>query len=316
MYVYTLGIYTWQFSGGAYKEQASEASKRPSSMIMENRKGSISLSQPHSLSDPNSLPATLTIDKYESGRAEAIGTLCKIFCAKKTGEEILPVYLARFYMALQQCMKITESKECDETLCCILLNSTDLFSLDLDGIHVLLPLFISALEIVLPDKDLKIKSHSMQFNKTELRRSAIHILISILALPLHFQTLPIRDLTNENTEGLLTFIQLKPRLINILMNALQVETDAQNTHMLLGGLLLTVQDAVAFEEGECSSNVSAMATGSGIEAAAGSSIGGGSSSAAIVCDQHNPLTGSQSTVVATHGNTDSNVLSSGRRKKY
>jgi hypothetical protein len=34
------------------------------------------------------------------------------------------------------------------------------------------------------------------------------------------------------------------------MNALQVETDAQNTHMLLGGLLLTVQDAVAFEESE------------------------------------------------------------------
>ena len=34
------------------------------------------------------------------------------------------------------------------------------------------------------------------------------------------------------------------------MNALQVETDAQNTHMLLGGLLLTVQDAVTFEETE------------------------------------------------------------------
>lgn len=49
---------------------------------------------------------------------------------------------------------------------------------------------------------------------------------------------------------MLTFIQLKPRLINILMNALQVETDAQNTHMLLGGLLLTVQDAVTFEDNE------------------------------------------------------------------
>lgn len=47
-----------------------------------------------------------------------------------------------------------------------------------------------------------------------------------------------------------TFIQLKPRLMNILMNALQVETDAQNTHMLLGGLLLCVQDAVTFEETE------------------------------------------------------------------
>lgn len=40
--------------------------------------------------------------------------------------------------------------------------------------------------------------------------------------------------------------------MNILMNALQVETDAQNTHMLLGGLLLCVQDAVTFEETEVS----------------------------------------------------------------
>ncbi|XP_018785169.1 PREDICTED: ral GTPase-activating protein subunit beta isoform X5 [Bactrocera latifrons] len=232
------------------KKQATEASKRPSSMIMENRKGSISLSQPNSLNDPNSLPPSLTIDKYESGRAEAIGTLCKIFCAKKTGEEILPVYLARFYMALQQCLKITEAKECDETLASILLNSSDLFRLELNGVQVLLPGFISALEIVLPDKDLKIKTQAMHFNKTELRRASINILLSILTLPLHFQTLPIRDLTNESTECVISFIQVKPRLINILMNALQVETDAQNTHMLLGGLLLTVQDAVTFEETE------------------------------------------------------------------
>lgn len=49
---------------------------------------------------------------------------------------------------------------------------------------------------------------------------------------------------------MITFIQLKPRIIHILMNALQVENDAQNTHMLLGGLLLTVQDAVAFEDND------------------------------------------------------------------
>lgn len=32
------------------------------------------------------------------------------------------------------------------------------------------------------------------------------------------------------------------------MNAIQVETDAQNTHMLLGGLMLCVQDSALFEE--------------------------------------------------------------------
>lgn len=46
----------------------------------------------------------------------------------------------------------------------------------------------------------------------------------------------------------ITFIQLKPRLINILMNAIQVETDPQNTHMLLGGLMLCVQDSALFED--------------------------------------------------------------------
>ncbi|XP_017114993.1 ral GTPase-activating protein subunit beta isoform X9 [Drosophila elegans] len=248
------------------KKQACEASKRPSSMIMEHRKGSISLSQPNSLNDPQSLPPTLTIDKYESGRAEAIGTLCKIFCAKKTGEEILPVYLARFYMALQQCLKITESRECDETLASILLHSSDLFRLDLDGINVLLPGFIAALEIVLPDKDLKLKTQSMVFNRTELRRSAINILLSIMVLPLHYQTLPIRDLTSETSEKMYTFIQLKSRLMNILMNALQVETDAQNTHMLLGGLLLCVQDAVTFEETELGGgNASLSHNSSGVQ---------------------------------------------------
>ena len=36
------------------------------------------------------------------GKAEALGTLCRIFCHKKTDEEISPLYLARFYLALQK----------------------------------------------------------------------------------------------------------------------------------------------------------------------------------------------------------------------
>lgn len=52
----------------------------------------------------------------------------------------------------------------------------------------------------------------------------------------------------SNNFRVITFIQLKPRLINILMNAIQVETDPQNTHMLLGGLMLCVQDSALFEE--------------------------------------------------------------------
>lgn len=180
-----------------FLEQATEASRRPSSMIMDNRKGSLSISQPPSLNESTDLPSFLKIDNFESGRAEAIGALCRIFCAKKTSEEILPVYLARFYIALQQGLKVPENRECEETLASILYNCSDLFRLDLDGIQVLLPSFIAALELVLPDKDLKMKAHIL-LNKNELRRASIQILLSILALPLHFQSLPIRDLKNSS----------------------------------------------------------------------------------------------------------------------
>lgn len=37
---------------------------------------------------------------YEAGRAEACGTLCRMMCSHKTGEEILPIYMARFYIVL------------------------------------------------------------------------------------------------------------------------------------------------------------------------------------------------------------------------
>lgn len=165
-----------------------------------------------------------------------------MFCAKKTGEEILPVYLARFYLALQHGLKISQNRECGETLVSILLNSSDLFRLDLDGVQILIPSVISALEIVLPEKDLKLKS---VVSKIELRRASIHLLLSMLVVPLHFQNLVIREL--GNVERNITFAQLKPRLMNLLMNALQVESDPQNTHMLLGGLLLCVQDSSVLE---------------------------------------------------------------------
>ncbi|XP_064215026.1 ral GTPase-activating protein subunit beta isoform X6 [Tribolium castaneum] len=220
-----------------HNRQTHDQNKRPSSVLME------SYSQPSSISD---IPS-LTIDKYEGGKAEALGTLCRIMCAKKTGEEILPVYLARFYLAVQQGLK-APNRECGETMVAILMNSSDLFRLDLDGIRVLIPVFITALEIVLPDKDLKLNSN---VSKIELRRASIHLLSSMLVLPLHFQNVVIKELISSGfSERPVTFAQLKPRLMNLVMNALQIETDPQNTHMLLGSLFLCVQDSSIYEKVE------------------------------------------------------------------
>ncbi|XP_066140830.1 ral GTPase-activating protein subunit beta isoform X3 [Euwallacea fornicatus] len=228
-----------------HSRQSSGSFQRPNSMVIESGKSSLSFSQPSSLSEAE-IPPGLTIDKYESGKAEALGTLCRIFCAKKTGEEILPVYLARFYLAISQGLKSgSSSKECGDCMVAILMNSTEIFSLDLDGVRTLIPAYVSALEIVLPDKDLKLSNN---VNKVELRRAAIHLLLSFLVLPLHFQNCPIKELCSAaNGDKAASFSSLKPKLMNLLMNALQVEYDPLNTHMLLGGLFLSVQDSALYE---------------------------------------------------------------------
>ena len=74
----------------------------------------------------------------------------------------------------------------------------------------------------------------------------------MLTLPLHFANMPIKELvpgTDRNTP-LTNFNHLKPKIVNLLVNALQVETETGNAQMLLGCLLLMVQDSSALEEAE------------------------------------------------------------------
>ncbi|CAH1106389.1 unnamed protein product [Psylliodes chrysocephalus] len=248
LHLYGEWLFEAAFVGSELPQRNTGDSKRPNSIVMDG-KSPLNFSQPGSMTDSSEVPSNLTIDKYESGKAEALGTLCRIMCAKKTGEEILPVYLARFYLAILQGLKVPPNRECGECMAAILINSANLFHLDLDGVRLLMPAFISALEVVLPDKDLKLKNSNV--NKVELRKSCIQLLLSMLVLPLHFQNVIIKELINTGSnEKPVTFLQLKPKLMNLLMNALQIESDPQNTHMLLGGLFLCVQDSAIFEKVE------------------------------------------------------------------
>lgn len=99
----------------------------------------------------------------------------------------------RFYLAILQGLKVSSNKECGECTAAIVVNSSNLFHLDLDGARILIPAFISALEVVLPNKDLKLSNN---INKVELRKSAIQLLLSMLVLPLHFQHISIKELIN------------------------------------------------------------------------------------------------------------------------
>uniref|UniRef100_A0A8C7Q7M2 Ral GTPase-activating protein subunit beta n=1 Tax=Oncorhynchus mykiss TaxID=8022 RepID=A0A8C7Q7M2_ONCMY len=197
--------------------------------------------------DANEFP-----DNYESGRAEACGTLCRIFCSKKTGEEILPIYLSRFYMVLIQGLQISDYI-CRPVLASIILNSSALFCSDLKGINVVVPYFISALENILPDRELsKFKTY---VNPTDLRRASINILMSMLPLPHHFGNVKSEVLLegkfsnddNSLHDKAVSFVSLKLRLVNILIGALQTETDPTNTQMILGAMLNIVQDSALLE---------------------------------------------------------------------
>ncbi|XP_035238591.1 ral GTPase-activating protein subunit beta-like isoform X4 [Anguilla anguilla] len=196
------------------------------------------------LFDVNEFP-----DNYEAGRAEACGTLCRIFCSKKTGEEILPIYLSRFYMVLIQGLQTSDSV-CLPVLASIILNSSALFCSDLKGINLVAPYFISALETILPDRELsRFKAY---VNPIELRRSSISIVLSMLPLPHHFGNIKSEVLLEGSDDGLLqdkafTFQSLKVRLIKVLIGALQAETDPHNTHMVLGAMLNIVQDSALLE---------------------------------------------------------------------
>ena len=71
----------------------------------------------------------------------------------------------------------------------IFVNSQDLFRCNLEGVNIVLPQFVTALELILCDKE--IRSQLSSVSSVEVRRSAIQILLSILPLPLQFKVLKI-----------------------------------------------------------------------------------------------------------------------------
>ncbi|KAL4239114.1 hypothetical protein ACF0H5_003817 [Mactra antiquata] len=224
-------------------KNAGQTHRRTNSLIDQSRPTSLSIDlSPEKTSSPD--------NSYEAGRAEACGTLCRLFCAHKTGEEILPAYYSRFYFAMYYGLR-TEENLSGPVLSNILFNSCDLLRVDLAGAQILVPYILNSLELVLHDITPKFK-FCEQIPNVELRKASVHLLLSMLCLPLHFKDLEIKDiLSSEGTSHhSISFISLKPRITELLFKALMNETDSANTQMLLGGLMLLIQDMALNEEAE------------------------------------------------------------------
>lgn len=221
------------------------------------------------------LEPPLSADSFEFGQAEAMAILCKIFSSKTSWEDISPTYLSRFYLCLQHCLTFGCGQELRQhqadsgqiysairrqLLASVLVNSTTLLQKDLDGINLLIPSFIKAIEFVFEcsDKDAPIQPPPRQHNRSirgqntsntlnkpvtnfDLRRACILTLLNLLAYPFYFQDLAIRNCLN-NSSPTTTFRSLRPRLLKLLFIAMQTESDPTNMQILFGGLSLTIHD--------------------------------------------------------------------------
>ncbi|XP_059176419.1 ral GTPase-activating protein subunit beta-like isoform X2 [Physella acuta] len=226
-----------------HPSHAAPVKERRTSSFIESKHSSLSM-------DLNTDPSQTRDVAYQAGRAEACGALCRIFCAHKTGEAILPEYYSRFYLIMYYGLQTDEANISGEVLSNILFNSCSLLRVDLSGVQLLLPYILKAIELVLSKTTPDFKLCE-QIPYSELRKACIHLLISMLCLPLHFKHLEIKDiLKKEDGQQAVTFLSLRTRITELIRVALTNETDSQNTQMLLGGFLLVVEDLATSEQAD------------------------------------------------------------------
>nr|XP_061814180.1 ral GTPase-activating protein subunit beta-like [Nerophis lumbriciformis] len=183
-------------------------------------------------------------ERREEGRAEACGTLCRIFCSKKSSEDILPEYLSRFYAVLLQSLRAGEDMSLP-VVSSVVLHSSSLFCRDLPGVNLLLPSFVSILEKVLQERELF--SFQSFVSPVDLRRASISVLMSLLPLPQQFGSLHLKPPLDADQLLAGSVWSLKPRLFALLIGYLRTETDSANTQMLLAAILTVIHDCAAME---------------------------------------------------------------------
>ncbi|KAI8338078.1 hypothetical protein BC941DRAFT_470077 [Chlamydoabsidia padenii] len=205
----------------------------------------------------------------QSGCAEAIGTLCKVFCRPQRRNGFLRTYLERFYAALSLCLKS------DTCLPTVLFHSTELFATDLQGLRMLVPDFIAAAKMVVPK--LKIDVNAQMLPVDTLRLAALKIIGTVMCLPNHYEnvtlkagwewdmqcssdassTLPeqdqmlsrlIRVLYEENTDTQVErpYTNLKFYILELLLMAFRTETSSYNLRYVLHLINVYVVEDVPF----------------------------------------------------------------------
>ncbi|KAI8096897.1 uncharacterized protein BX664DRAFT_275281 [Halteromyces radiatus] len=181
------------------------------------------------------------IEDYERqcGCAEAIGTLCKVFCRPQRRNEFQRTYLERFYAALSLGLKS------DICLPTILLSGTELFATDLKGIRMLVPDFIAATKMVVPKLKIDVRSH---ISTEVLRLAALKIIGTVMCLPNHYENVTLKagwewdmQCSSDTTSPMTEQDQMLSKLIRVLYEEdsnTQVERPYTNLKFYILELLL------------------------------------------------------------------------------
>ncbi|CAF0784608.1 unnamed protein product [Adineta ricciae] len=193
--------------------------------------------------------------------ARSFATVCTIFGNAQCDEFVYPEYLSRFYYVIQQGLRFYHGDEqrSQAIIESILLNSGDLFRINLRGVNILIPLFLDAIEYYL-HIDLQsyinynlgiVKGPLNTSNSTirdrfiRIRSKSIHILMSIISLPFHYQHLEqhlfedyLEKSHDVQTATVKTFLEYRLRIFPLLFSALQTEIDITNAQLLFGTIRL------------------------------------------------------------------------------
>lgn len=213
---------------GEWLFEAALIGTQPTTVIQQRADGT---PPPPSLTD---LSNKMSMLNYQPGRAEAVGALCRVLCSKQCREEIVAPYLARCYSAIHRALIDPN------TAAAVVLNATNIFRLDLDGVLVLVPYYISALERILPEREPKLECGLI--DKKELRKAAISTLLSLVAIPHHYRDLPVPEFPGCNEYAGQTMGSLcRGRISLLCVNAVQVEWTESLAVPLLSALYLCVR---------------------------------------------------------------------------
>ncbi|PAA78255.1 hypothetical protein BOX15_Mlig000483g2, partial [Macrostomum lignano] len=177
---------------------------------------------------------------YQLGRAEACGCLCRLFANCRP--DFLPVYLARFYAAMFNALEPPLQPLLLNT---VVYHSQGLLSAGLKGVHVLLPSYFKAVHYILKQDSISNLPSGVP-TPVDLQRSAVRLLLSMIALPNHFGQSEILH-PSDSRSAPRTFLSLRQDIVVLVLDTLLLLRDSHCVQMLLCALLCIAEDLASYE---------------------------------------------------------------------